>query len=449
MPGFVNSRRERIPVARLRPFKAYAYARTSADVSHLVAPPYDVVSDQQRAALLARDARNVVALELPEGSLDPSAPQNRYVTGRLRWRSWRDSGVVVKDRVPALYILEQHFRFGDREHRRRALIGEVELRAFDENVILPHEQTLPKALGDRYNLTRACAANFSQVFGLYSDPAHVADRHIAYAISGRPTMTATGDDGVVSTVWTLADPAAIAEIADSLSDTQVFIADGHHRYTTALAYRDERRRAAGRQPGSEHTPDPPYDFVMMALVNMDDPGLVVLPTHRIASVAPSFDAQALVGALAETFDLRDVPPHAPVDEALATLETPGFVVVVPGRPAPILASVPATADLDALMPIARSLAWKTLDVSLVQELVLARALGIHPDRPETLDRLSFVKDAEAATASVADGRHVAFLVRPVEMEQMRAVALAGETMPQKTTYFYPKLLSGLLMRGMD
>jgi len=434
-------------VARFRPFKAYTYTRTSPDISDLTAPPYDVVSEDQRTALLTRSPNNVVALELPEGSLDPSAPGSRYATGRLRWREWRASGVLTRDRVPTIYALEQRYMLDGREIRRRAFIGEIELRAFEEGVVLPHERTLPKALGDRFNLTKACAANFSQVFGLYGDPDRVTDRFFEQAMAGRLVMTATDEDGVVSDVWALTDRDAIAELAAALDPKQIFIADGHHRYTTALAYRDERRAAAA---SSGVTPtDPAYDFVMMALVNMDDPGLVVLPTHRVASAPRAFDGTAFRESLSEVFDLVDIRPGDSVEDALASLETPGFVVAIRGTDAPVLASLPAGADMATLVPLEHSATWKELDVTVVQELVLDRLLDISTDRPHTLERLSFVKDAGAAMASVSGDRDVAFLLRPTRMDQLRSVALAGETMPQKSTYFYPKLLSGLVLRAMD
>ncbi len=434
-------------MARVRAFKGYTYARTSADVSHLTAPPYDVISDRERAALLAKSEHNVVALELPEGSLDPAVPGNRYETGRKRWRAWRDSGVLVRERVPAMYLVEQRYELDGREIRRRALVAEVGLHAFEEGVVLPHERTLPKALGDRFNLTRACAANFSQVFGLYSDPAGLTDRHFAAAAEGPRTMIATDADGVVSEVWAITDPEALAAIAAALEHKQIFIADGHHRYTTALAYRDERR-AADRASGLDPV-DPAYDFVMMALVNMDDPNLVVLPTHRVATAGRAFDANAIRERLAADFDLTEVPSdRAEAEKALASTDRPAFVVALRGGGSPFLAALKADADIDGLIPLDRSAEWKGLDVTVLQELVLDPLLDIHPDRPETLDRLAFVKDTAEALAAVEE-RDAAFILRATRLEQLRAVALAGETMPQKSTYFYPKLLSGLVLRAMD
>jgi len=430
-------------VARVRPFRACRYTRGDRDISHLTAPPYDVISEQQRTDLLARDPHNVVALELPEGPLDPAVPGNRYETGARRWADWTASGIVVRDETPTLYALEQRYDLAGREIRRRAFIVETALEPFEAGVVLPHERTLPKALGDRYNLIEATAANFSQVFGLFADPAKDSDALFAAAMAGEPTMVATDDEGVVSSVWAVTDAALGDTLTDLLADKQILIADGHHRYTTALAYRDARREAdaaIGRVPE-----DPDYDWVMMALVNMDDPDLVVLPTHRIADAAEEFDAASFHTSLERHFELHELPSGHP-SEALEGHKRPAFLVRTRGD-VPRLAVLRADIDLDEAIPLERSRAWKELDVAVLQELVLDPLLDIHPDRPETLERLRFAKDAHDALAA-ADEHDVAFVVRPTRMDQMRQVSIEGDVMPQKSTYFYPKLLSGLLMRCM-
>ena len=188
-------------MARVRPFRAYTYARTQCDITELTAPPYDVVSDEQRESLLAGNPHNIVALELPEGALDTETPGNRYETGARRWDEWRADGILVRDESPMLYVLEQSYRLGQRDVRRRAFIVGVGLEPFEAGVVLPHERTLPKALGDRFNLTRACTANFSQVLGLYPDSDGATDSLFAEAMAGEPTLKATDDDGVTSRVW--------------------------------------------------------------------------------------------------------------------------------------------------------------------------------------------------------------------------------------------------------
>lgn len=429
-------------MAVVRPFRAVRYARPAgADVTSLTAPPYDVVTPEQRDGLLARDASNVVALELPEGPLDPAADGNRYETGAKRWRDWLGGGVLAQDDAPAIYVLEQRYVQGDCEISRRGFVAAVELEPFSAGVVLPHERTLPKAIDDRLRLTRATAANLSQVFGMFADPRHETDALIEKAMAGAALATATDEAGVVSTVWALEDPADHAVLARHLDAEPVYIADGHHRYTTALAYRDERR-AAGAAPGGAH------DYVMMALVNMDDPGLAVWPTHRIADApAGTFDADAFWTAMARRFELADVPAGDPSPALDAPAGTTTMLVRTrDGRTR--VARLRSDVDLDADYPAKTSAAWRALDVAVLQELVLSPLLDIHPDRPATLERLSFSKDAHE-TLRAADDHDAVFVLNATRMEQVAAVARGGETMPQKSTYFYPKLLSGLLFKRLD
>ena len=231
-------------MARVRPFAAYRYGRPERDISALTAPPYDVICPAQREALLAGDPDNIVALELPSGPLDPAVPGNRYETGAAVWADWRSRGVMVRDDHPAVYVLEQRFDFAGHPVRRRAFIVEVGLEPFDAGVVLPHERTLPRALGDRFELTRATAANLSQVFGLFDDAAGETDELFDRATAGEPLSTAVDADGVESTIWAVTDPGFSATLQSFFADKPLFIADGHHRYTTALAYRDLRREQA-------------------------------------------------------------------------------------------------------------------------------------------------------------------------------------------------------------
>lgn len=429
-------------MAVVRPFRAVRYAHAHGDdISSLTAPPYDVVTAGQRERLLAADERNVVALELPEGGLDPAAPGNRYETGAARWRSWLAKGVLAQDPALAVYVLEQRYRQGDTDITRRGFVAAVELEPFSAGVVLPHERTLPKAIDDRLNLTRATAANLSQVLGMFSDPGHVTDALVAKATNGPALATAADEAGVVSTVWALTDPADHAALAAHLAGERIYIADGHHRYTTALAYRDERRV----QEPTDGTA--PYDSVMMALVNMDDPGLAVWPTHRLADAPGAFDADVFWSRLAERFELSELPP-GPLSAALEAPDgrTTFLVRTRDGRTR--VARLRADVDHSAASPTGASEAWRSLDVAVLQELVLSPLLDIHPDRPATLDRLRFSKEAHEALAAAAEHDAV-FVVSPTRMDQVAAVALAGETMPQKSTYFYPKLLSGLLFKRLD
>jgi uncharacterized protein (DUF1015 family) len=426
----------------VRPFRAHVYKHDPGeDLSAFTAPPYDVVTPEARAALLAAEPHNVVALELPDGSLDPDLPGNRYENGRRIWDEWHEQGVLVEDEAPAIYVLEQSWEHGGRHIRRRGFVAAVRLHPFSDGVILPHERTLPKALADRLNLTRSTAANLSQVFSLYSDPAGQTDAIFDATIATDHRFSATDAEGVSSRVWAIHDPATIEAISEIIGERQLFIADGHHRYTTALAYRDERR--AANEASGHHVADPAYDYVMMVLVNMDDPELVVLPTHRLARAIGDFDSSAFWASLAEWFDLTDGDEHG--TGVPFGVERTTFVVRTSDGTTR-LATLKADVDPAAVIHEAHSDDWKRLDVAVLQEMILKPLFGISADDHASLERLSFAKDArEALEVRDADA---AFVMAPTRMDQLRAVALALETMPQKSTYFYPKLLSGLLFRSL-
>lgn len=432
-------------MARVRPFRAWRYASPSTDIGVLTAPPYDVISPSQRETFAAADPHNVVELELPLGATDPAADDNRYATGARTWSAWRETGVIAQDPEPSVYVLEQRFELGGSMVSRKAFVVEVGLEPFDAGVVLPHERTLPKALGDRFELIKATGANFSQVFGLYEDSDAATDALFSRVMAGDPIAQAVDADGVESVVWHSTDPALARELTAFMADRQLYIADGHHRYTTALAYRDLRREQAAA--AGEAPVDPAYDWVMMALVNMDDPDLAVLPYNRIANGPEGFDPAWFKSELQRHFELIEIGPGHPAGQ-LDAFDRPAFMIRTRHDERPFVAVLRADVDLDIAITAEHSMAWKSLDVAVVQELVLWPLLGIHPDKPETLDRISFTKDPHEAFSAV-DTHDVAFVLRPTRLDQLRAVSHSGETMPQKSTYFYPKLLSGLLFRSAE
>lgn len=426
--------------ARVRPFRAWRYNRPDVDITPVCAPPYDVIDASQREELLAMDDHNVVALELPDGPLDSSLPGNRYETGERLWDEWRATGVLAQDADPALYVLEQRFTLDGKPVRRRAFIAEVGLEPFDAGIVIPHERTLPKALGDRFELIKATGANLSQVFGLFDDESCETDDLFETVMANPPIERAVDADGVESVLWMSTDATIASRLTTFMSDRRIFIADGHHRYTVALAHRDLRRATAG---ATEDT-GMPYEGVMMALVNMDDPDLAVLPYHRMADASGEFDSASFIDALHEYFDVTALTSSD--SHALDGEERVSFLIQMRGQDHPHLVVLRDDVDLDAAINREHSMAWKSLDVAVLQELILWPLLGIHPDHPETLDRISFTKNAVQCLSSPRD---VSIVLRPTRLSQLREVSLAGETMPQKSTYFYPKLLSGLVFRSAE
>lgn len=437
-------------MAFIRPFRGYRYRTDQTDISTYCAPPYDVLDETERDALAAVNPHNAVELELAHGALNLEMPDNRYVTAAARWHEWIADGVLKRDDSPALYVLEQRFEVKGSTYARTAFIGEVQLRAFSDKVILPHERTLPKALGDRYRLTKTTRANFSSVFGLYSDRSAEYGEFCRRVKDAVPASTAMDADGVISSLWVVSDPALIAEFVEMCADKQVFIADGHHRYTIALEIRDEeRQRLYGTTPEiacnrPDFDGDAGSEYVMMALANMDDPQLLVLPYHRALKAKPGFSDTDFMAGLSSMFDI-----HPGTRVQLEACERPAFLFKTHASDL-MLAELKASIDPVETISAAHCSEWKHLDVSVLQELVISPLFGIDYDRPETLSRLAFSKNEPELLDGVADGSlDVAFLMRAVRMDQLRAVSLASETMPQKSTYFYPKLPSGLVYRAFD
>jgi uncharacterized protein (DUF1015 family) len=396
-------------VADVRPFTALRYTPAAGPLGALVAPPYDVISPEQRRAYLAAAPYNAVRLELPEIAYDE-------VAGLIA--SWLDDGVLERA-DPLLVAWTQTLTLGDGvERERRTLLGAAALEPYEARVVRPHERTHAGPKEDRLRLIRAVRTNISPVFGLYPDPEGAA--WAAIAPQGPPDGEATDADGTVHRVWFVDDPAVADAVAESLRDAWILIADGHHRYETALAYRDELR-AAGAGDG-------PHDRVLMGLTALDDPGLVVLPTHRLLTRWPEGAAAAFTSTPADDLDvLVAALAAAPQDAPALGLVTADGMALLTAPPAP-----PGTSPA------------RRLDVAAIEREILVPHLGADQAALAHDEILSYTKDAAEAEALVRDGSIAAALIlRGIPKPDIADVSEAGETMPQKSTYFFPKLLTGV------
>jgi uncharacterized protein (DUF1015 family) len=405
-------------VADVRPFRAITYRQeTAGPLGDLLSPPYDVQSEEERARYLGASPYNAVHLDLPE------IP---YEEVRALIDRWLSEGVLERSGRPLMIAWTQTFALGDAgERERRTLIGAVALEPYSARVVRPHERTHAGPKEDRLRLTRAVAANLSPVFGLYPDPEGAA--WTAAAVSGPPWAELTDPDGVVHRLWKVEDPAALEAVAEALADRWILIADGHHRYETALAYRDERVREAGDDP------DAPYQRVMMGLTSLDDPGLVVLPTHRLLTRWPEGAGGAFTRLLvADLPALRAALADAPEDVAALGLVTPEGMWLLTAEPEP--GASPA----------------EGLDVAVIERRLLVPDLGADQAALAHDGLLTYTKDDAEAAAMVAAGDVAAALIlRPIPKPSVAAVSESGETMPQKSTYFFPKLLTGAAFHTLD
>ena len=432
-------------MADARPFRGLRFDAALADPALAMAPPYDVISPDEQRALYDRSAYNIVRVEFGEQRDGDTPADNCYARAARDLVEWRRTGVLIRD-AAAFYAYRQEFTRQGGRHVRRHYFAAVRLEPWGAGIIKPHERTLSGPKADRLDLLRATRTQVSPVYCLYrSRTAAAALREL----EGERLYDFEADDQR-HVLTAISDPRDVAALSTHLAACDVYIADGHHRYETALKYRDECRAHAPSWTGEE-----PENFVLMALTAADDPGLLVLPTHRLLTL--DVPPPGAAGEIARSFHVEDLGPSADaeiLDGALGRLAGAGgetvFVAVglEPGRVALLtLAHRPA---IEALMPPGQSDAWKRLDVSVLQYGILREAYRIDDDALAAGGVVSYTQDPRSACDAVAAGRaSVAFLLNATPVEQVLAVADAGGRMPQKSTYFYPKLPTGLVMNALD
>jgi uncharacterized protein (DUF1015 family) len=420
-------------MADVQPLRALHYdTSVVGPLAGVVAPPYDVIDARQRAELIARSPFNVVAVDLPEGDPDP------YACARELFESWQLQGALVRDREPALWAHTQDYS-GPAGARltRRGFFCRVRIEGYGAGRVRPHERTHPGPKEDRLRLTRATRANISPIFSLYSDPAHAAWDALAPVTEQAPWGEVTDSDGTVHRLWRVSDPRVIAQVQAAARAAELLIADGHHRYETMDAY--------AREIGGEGE----HRYILMCLVALEDPGLTVFPTHRLLRGLDEERRAALAEAIARDFDVSSVAIEtlAPPPEGESTPLELGYVNCWQEGAFRLVLKDQAIADA-ALG--AHSKAYRHLDTGVLETLLLKGALGLSDDDIAHFNGLFYARDTSEALAMVRSGEYeAAFLMRPTPVAQVRDVAASGENMPPKSTYFFPKLLTGLLFNPLS
>ncbi|MCA1689038.1 MAG: DUF1015 domain-containing protein [Actinobacteria bacterium] len=417
-------------MAELKPLHALRYdPAVAGPLQDLVAPPYDVIDADQRAALVAQSPFNAVEIDLPEG-------EDRYRKAAALLETWRLDGVVAQDAEPALFALTQDYTGPDGAQRtRQGFFARVRVTDYGPGRIRPHERTHPGPKEDRLRLTRATRANLSPIFSLYSDPDRLAWAGLAAHTTGPPDGEVTDDGGTVHRLWRVADPQAIATAIQALADTELLIADGHHRYETARAYAEEI--------GGEG----PHRYVLMCLVALEDPGLTIFPTHRLAKNLDSARQEKLAAAIRRDFDVvpvdRDEIAPPPGDGPL----TLGYIDRHFRAAHRLTLKDQQIADIVlADMPPA----YRTLDAGVLETLLLKGALDLTDDDISHLHDFGYARDTAQALHLVDTAAYdVAFILRPTPVQQVRDIAASGQSMPPKSTYFFPKVLTGLLFNPLE
>ena len=445
--------RKKSLMAEIIPFAGLHYNPERVPLDKVIAPPYDVLSPEQQKALYEIHSDNFVRIMLNREETGDGESRNRYTRAADCLNEWLSQGILVQDEIPALYEYIQRFEHPNESTRiveRKTLFVALKLEPYEKGVILPHEETHPKAKADRLQLMRATQANPEPIYGLYEDPSHEAAQMLEQARgSVEPFLTAalSGKSGARTEehiIYRHADAAVIKEVSAFLSSRRIWIADGHHRYETALNYqREQRERAAPDTTASQ-----PYDYLLIGLSAFEDPGLVVLPTHRLVKNISANRLEALALQLDRFFIVQEttietarewIKREAPGQKRFAILRAEGALCLIL-RDLKLAESAAEDTHCEA---------WRRLDVTILQTLVLDRTLGISwTELAHTAD-VAYTRDEEEAVHKVASGEfQLACLLQNPTVNEVRDVASAGDKMPQKSTFFYPKLWSGLILRSL-
>ncbi len=417
-------------MAEIQPLRALRYDLTqTGGLQDVVAPPYDVIDAEQRAALEAASPYNVVRVDLPQGD-DP------YAEAARQFSAWQAEGVLVRDATPALWPLEQDYTGPDGQRRtRRGFFARVRVEEYGPGRIRPHERTHPGPREDRLRLTRATQANLSPIFSLFSDPAGTAWGALETHREPEPWAVTEDPDGTVNRLWRVEDAGAIETVQAALADRELLIADGHHRYETARVYAEE----VGGEGG--------HRYVLMCLVALEDPGLTVFPTHRLLRGLTSERQEALAHAIRRDFTIEELAKTGQLVPEPGSPVRLGYLDAHFARPFQLTLRDPATAD--AALP-GHSEPYRRLDTAVLEALILKGALSMSDEDIDHLNGLGYARSFDEALGLVQSGEYDAgFFMAPTPIEHVQAVAAAGESMPPKSTYFFPKVPTGLLFNPLD
>ncbi len=426
-------------MAEIKGYKGLRFnCEKAGKIEELVCPPYDIISDQQREEYIKTNPHNIIRLELPKGD-------DKYNKAAEILKDWLEKGILVKEDKPAIYIYEEEFTaYGERK-AIKGIICRVKLEEFSKGIILPHEFTLSKAKEDRLNLMKATNCNFSQIYSLYMDGGKNTLGKIDSLSKSEPDIQLQDNDNVTHRMWIIKDEKAIADICSDFTDRKLYIADGHHRYETALNYRNYLREQGLAKEGDA------CDYQMMMLVDMEHPGLVVFPTHRLVRNLDSFNTERVIDGCKEYFDVTEHSDINTIESTLMELYNQGkkaYAFYCGGNSYKLLV-LKDTNIIKKLLPNA-STATQQLDVTILHTLILEKIFGIDAENMAKQINLTYTKIFDEAISSVQQGNsQCAFILNPTRVSEIREVASNGEKMPQKSTYFYPKMITGLVMNQLE
>lgn len=432
-------------MANVKPFRGLRYdTKRTGPLSGVTTPPYDIISPLEQEMYCKKHKNSIIHLELGKTYDTDTDTNNRYTRARDYLNDWMAEGILKFEDVPAYYLYEEVFTLPDGSVKSlKGLISAVELVPFSEKIVLPHEETLSKAKADRFQLMDATHANFSPIYFLYMDEKKTVNQIISDVSKNAPEESFQTPDGITHNLWVIKDKDLLSQIECAFADKQLFIADGHHRYETALNFREKLKQET---PGFDALHG--GNFILAFAVEMDDPGLVVLPTHRILQNLDGFDEEKTLAALNENFSVekrtaKDAAVEA--EAALSRCQNSTAFAFYTGKDYFYLVTLSSQSAMKEALPN-RSDAYRGLDVSVLHTLILDKIFGIDTENMANQKNLIYTKFAGEAIDAVKQGKaQCSFLLNATKVRQIKDVSLLNEKMPQKSTYFYPKLITGLVI----
>lgn len=445
-------------MAIILPFKGFRYNPEKInDISKVITPPYDIISEEERDGYYQLDPNNIIRLILGKDFPGDDQSNNKYTRSAEFFDTWRKEEILIQEAEPAIYVYAQEFTLSGKKYVRRGFISLVKLEDFQTGQIYPHEHTLAKPKEDRMNLMKACNANFSQVFTFFEDECSKISNLLYKVYEGatgtglRPDVDFTDTFGVKNLLWVINDSTIIKEISSQMKNRALFIADGHHRYETALFYRDLIRDKEGTSKSNGNIPS---DYVMMMCVSMEDSGLQILPTHRLARNIKDFNPEKIRKSLNEIFEISDMGDDCSTEILMQKLGEDAHkhklaMYMGEGEKKFYILTLRDEKLLDQILT-GEYTEWRSIDTGILHGVIFDRILGIQAKNISKSESVKYVQGVEDSVASVNEGKYqIAFFLNPTKIGQIRDIAVKRHKMPPKATYFYPKLMTGMVIRHIS
>jgi uncharacterized protein (DUF1015 family) len=436
-------------VAEIQPFRGIHYNESHIqDWSEVICPPYDIISPQEQQELYLKSEHNYIRIESGRELPQDTATDNKYTRSAALFHQWLEEGVLRMDDTPSLYLHDHYFTRHNRQYKRRSLISRVRLEDWDKMVIRPHEGTLTEARGDRLSLLFAMRANTSPILAMYQDNGIQITSILNNQSQQHPLVRTEMDNNERHDMWVISDIQAIEKIKNTIANRPLYIADGHHRYESALAYRQEKQAYSGSYSGNEG-----FNYVMMSLVEFSDPGLMILAPHRLVRGIPKSNIDGLYSKLRAFFSIEEIDLKHPevwmrIEEFLTHTSVPRIVLFGINQESLFILTLHNREEVSKMMPYFHSDIYKNLDVSIVDHIILENLLALSSEKEK--ESLSFSYDMRDAVNRVRNQEYqLTLLLSPVRPEMIKSISDAGDKMPRKSTYFYPKSPSGLVINRLD